>query len=156
MTALLYLMLMQCMRHLRLWTWHRRPIGAAMVRSIPVICCAMIIIRLAALAAHAQIEPPWPPGNLDRAQLIRQLEQTPGRDLVIVSYDFNPGLNQALELVYNSADIDRAKIVWARDMGERNAELTAYFHDRKVWLVNGDATPPTLIPYAANAEPALR
>ena len=150
-TGLIYLTLIQCMRHLRLWTWHSRPIGAAMVRSIPVLCCAMIVIRLAVVAAHAQIETPWPGGNLDRARLIRQLDRTPGQHLVIVRYDSNPGLNQALELVYNAADIDRANIVWARDMGERNAELIAYFGDRHIWLVNGDATPPTLSPYSASA-----
>ena len=29
--------------------------------------------------------------------------------------------------VYNRADIDRAEIVWARDMGSRNRELLEYF-----------------------------
>ncbi len=38
-TGLLYLVLMQCMRHLRLWRWRGQPLGAAIVRAIPLICC---------------------------------------------------------------------------------------------------------------------
>ena len=56
-TGLLYLVLMQCMRHLRLWRWRGRPFGAAIVRAIPVICCALIVLRVAAVASGAQIEP---------------------------------------------------------------------------------------------------
>ena len=43
---------MQCMRHLRLWCWRGRPSGAAIVRVIPVICCAMIVLRVAAVVAR--------------------------------------------------------------------------------------------------------
>jgi hypothetical protein len=153
MTALLYLVLLQCMRYLRLWTWHGQPLGAALVRSIPAICCGMIAIQLAAIAAHTPIEPPWPRGNLGRAQVVRELNHTPGGHLVIVRYGNNPEVNRALELVYNAADIDGAKIVWARDMGAKNLELIRYFHDRHVWWVNGDETPPRLSPYPSSGSP---
>ena len=45
-TGLLYLVLMQCLRHLRLWRWQGRAVGAALVRAVPVICCAMIVLRM--------------------------------------------------------------------------------------------------------------
>jgi hypothetical protein len=153
MTALLYLVLLQCMRYLRLWRWHGQPLGAALVRSIPAICCGMIAIQLAAIAAHTPIEPPWPRGNLGRAQVVRELNHTPGSHLVIVRYGNNPEVNRALELVYNAADIDGAKIVWARDMGAKNLELIRYFHDRHVWWVNGDESPPRLSPYPISESP---
>jgi hypothetical protein len=152
MTALLYLILLQCMRHLRLWIWRGRALGAALVRSIPIICCAMILIRVAAVAVHAEIEPPWPRGNLGRARLVRELNHIPGRHLVIVRYGNNPVVNRALEFVYNAADIDNAKIVWARDMGDQNLELVRYFPDRQVWLGEvGDHSPPRLVPYSPAA-----
>ena len=144
-TGLIYLVLLQCMRHLRLWRWRGQPIGIAMVRAIPAIACAMVLLRVGAVVAHAQIEPAWPRGNLDRLAIVRQLDATPGQHLVIVSY--GPHHDVDWEWVYNAADIDAAKVVWARDMGSRdNQELLRYFHDRKVWYLNGDQSPPRLEP----------
>jgi hypothetical protein len=144
-TGLLYLVLVQCLRHLRLWRGRGQLVGPAVVRAIAVICCAMIVMRLAAVAAGAPIEGAWPRGNLERAAITKQLENSPGHHLVIVEYGPDHDLNQ--EWVYNAADIDTAKIVWARDMGDRdNQELLQYFHDRKVWRLNADRSPPRLEP----------
>jgi hypothetical protein len=52
------------------------------------------------------------------------------------------------EWVYNSADIDGSKVVWARDMGrEKNQELLQYFRERQVWTVNVSEQRPQLRPY---------
>jgi hypothetical protein len=147
MTALLYLVLLQGMRYLRLWKWRGHRTGAALVRSIAVVSCAMIVIRVAAVAVHAPVDGVWPRGNLGRRQLVSELNALPGQHLVIVRYGDNPEINRARELVYNAADIDHARIVWARDMGTDNQELIRYFHDRRVWLVNGSESPPRLMPY---------
>ena len=40
--------------------------------------------------------------------------------------------------IYNEPDIDASKIVWARDMGDRNRDLIEYFKDRQIWEVNVD------------------
>jgi hypothetical protein len=145
-TGLLYLVLMQCMRHLRLWCWHGRPYGASLVRAIPIVCCAMIVLRVSAVATGARIEPVWPRGNLERATILRKLENSPGKHLVIVSYAPNHYLD--MEWVYNAADIDGAKVVWARDMDLRNnAELLRYFHDRQAWSLDADQSPPALKPW---------
>ena len=142
-TGLLYLVLMQCMRHLRLWRWRARPYGVAIVRAIPAICAALIVLRVGAVAVGAQIEPQWPRGNLERAAVQRKLQNSPGQHLVIVAYGPEHDLDH--DWVYNAADIDAAKIVWARDMGLRdNAELLQYFHDRRVWRLNADQSPPRL------------
>ena len=142
-TGLLYLVLMQCMRHLWLWHWRGQPYGAAVVRAIPVICCALIILRVTAVVAGAPIEPRWPRGNLERAAILKQLQNSPGQHLVIVSY--GPGHELDHEWVYNAADIDAAKVVWARDMGARdNAELLQYFQGRQVWRLKVDQGAPGL------------
>jgi hypothetical protein len=149
-TGLLYLILLQCMRHLRQWTWHARPVGQALVRAIPLVCLAMVVLRLVCIPAHARIEPPWPPGNSFRAAILQDLKNRPGQQLVIVHY--NEDHNPHNEWVYNQADLDHAKVVWARDMGDgENQNLLRHFQNRQAWLVNVDDSPPQLLPYPASS-----
>jgi hypothetical protein len=77
----------------------------------------------------------------------RQLDQIPGKLLVIVHYSEHHIFQD--EWVYNAADIDQARIVFARDRGrEENAQLLAYYPDRQIWLLDPDDRPPSLVPYA--------
>jgi len=86
------------------------------------------------------------PHNVQRARLIKQLEREPGQHLVIVRY--NPDHEIFEDWVYNSADINSAKVVWARDMGATgNQELIEHFKAHSVWLVEPDETPFRLAPY---------
>jgi len=56
--------------------------------------------------------------------------------------------------VYNGAEIDSAKVVWAREIdGEQDGKLFAYFQDRKVWLVTPDIDNTYLEPYTPSAKP---
>jgi hypothetical protein len=72
-----------------------------------------------------------------RAAIARQLDASPGTHLVFVHY--GPEHNLHDEWVYNGADIDQAKVVWANDLGEeRDRELIRYFGRRQVWLVEPD------------------
>ena len=138
--GLLYLGLLQCMRHLRLWRWRGKPVGSALVCGVPLILCAMIIFRLTLIVAHILIEPEWPRGNVARAQIVRALHNAPGQHLILVRYGKTHVPDN--EWVYNAADIDHAKLIWARDMGEHdNQELLQYFKDRKVWIVDPDRSP---------------
>jgi hypothetical protein len=144
-TGLSFLLVVQGMRHLAIWRRGTNATGLAVVRMVVIVSCAIVVLRIAAVAAHAQIEPEWPRGNLDRAEIISQLQQTPGQHLIIVRYA--PDHRVDYEWVYNTADIDHAKIVWARDMGERdNQALITYFKDRQVWILDADTTPPKLHP----------
>ena len=82
----------------------------------------------------------------------RKLEQTTGRHLVIVHY--TPEHDDVLDWVFNGADIDASKIVWAYDMGaERNKELIEYYSDRTVWLAEPDIEPHRLTRYSPEALP---
>ena len=148
-TCALYLVLVQSIRHLWHWSPAHRPLGRALVRAIPALACAMILLRLTAAAVHVPIEHAWPRGNLDRAMIVRQLQRFPREQLVFV--DYGPRHNFDVEWVYNDADIDAAKVVWARDLGrDKNQELLSYFKDRRAWRVNGDDSPPQLEPYEAS------
>ena len=52
------------------------------------------------------------------------------------------------EWIQNAADIDRARIVWADDLGDaENEKLKRYYPDRTAWLIEPDALPPRLTPY---------
>jgi len=82
----------------------------------------------------------------ERAAILNDLKNQPGRHLVIVRY--NPKHSYHAEWVYNEADIDGAKVIWARDMdAEHNRQLLDYFKDRQIWLVEADEMPPRLTPY---------
>lgn len=140
-TAALYLLLVQCMRYLWHWKSAGRPLGKSLVRMVPLLACSMILLRIAALGAHVAIEPPWPRGDLQRSVILNELEKHNGRQLVIVHYE--PNHNPEREWVYNDADIDGAKIIWARDMGEAaNQELLQYFRERNVFVVDADSNEP--------------
>ena len=148
-TGLVYLILIQCMRRLRFFRRDRHHVGQVLVRSVPIVCVSMIAFRLVGIAAHAPVEPRWPTGNIDRVDVVDRLSKISGDHLVIVRY--GPDHNVDRDWIYNAPDIDRARIVWARDMGkEQNEELLRYFSTRHTWLMFGDDSPPHLEPYPAN------
>ncbi|MCA9002296.1 MAG: hypothetical protein KDB61_10245, partial [Planctomycetes bacterium] len=69
--------------------------------------------------------------------------------LVLVSYGPNHDANGD-QWIYNRADIDSAKVVWARDSSpEARKKLLAYFKDRKVWTVKVgfDEPHPRAVPF---------
>ena len=75
-----------------------------------------------------------------------ELNALPDRQLVLVRY--KPKHDTMAEWVYNGANIDSSKVVWARDMGATdNEELIRYFNDRRVWLLEADDMPPKLSAY---------
>lgn len=145
-TAIIYILTIQCARHL--WVWKRRTrLGAALVRILPLVAFVVVALRVVAAAADVRIEPKWPRGNLVRGKIEQQLLAAPGNDLIIVRY--GPAHYIHLEWVYNHADIDHSPIIWARDMGENaNEELLRYYPSRHAWLLQvDDDTSPLLSPY---------
>ena len=80
----------------------------------------------------------------------RRLEQTPGSHLVIVHY--TPSHPVYREWVYNRADIEHAKVVWARDLGQEcDEKLIGEFGGRSVWLIEPDSNPNELKPFSPPA-----
>ena len=81
--------------------------------------------------------------HINREEVEIPLQRESGRHLVLVHYDEHHSFHN--EWVYNRADIDSARIVWARQIDPvSDAELVQYFKDRTVWRVEVDQTPPHL------------
>jgi hypothetical protein len=141
---------MQMFRHMRRWEIERRPVGVGLTRAIVLLLVLAIVpliyhstqthrMQYGLVLGHAN----WP-----RADITSQLESTPGRHLVIVRYSYNHH-NINYEWIYNAADIDHSKIVWAREIPGADIEpLLEYFNGRKVWLVEADSENPVPIPYS--------
>ncbi len=118
-----------------------RQIAVSRYRSFrvgPALVAVTLIMALAKLgvAAHARAMTPsgW---TGDRARIEASLKARGGRHLIIVRYGTDHNVHQ--EWVYNRADIDSARVVWARDMTARkNASLLNYFRDRTIWLLDPD------------------
>jgi hypothetical protein len=86
-----------------------------------------------------------------RDSIARQLEHTPGRQLVLVRYA--PGHSLHEEWVWNRADIDGSQTVWARAMDPaKDQELIQFYRqrqaDRKVWMLDADENHPRLAAYS--------
>jgi hypothetical protein len=124
-----------------------------LARSVPVVALVLFSARVLAPAVHLTPSPSWirtwcsqDGQNLERARVLSDLEHTPGNHLVIVRY--RPNHDFILdEWVFNNADIDGSKVIWARDMGAQNTELVQYFANRRAWLLEPDYNPPKLTPY---------
>ena len=89
-----------------------------------------------------------------RIAVAAQLAQAPGTHLVFVRYWPQ---HRFKEWVYNAADIDSARIVWARDLGpEDNARLAHYYPNRTLWLLEPDARPPRLSRYLVGSSGGIQ
>jgi hypothetical protein len=145
-TCAVVALLLQCMRHLRLWKFEGRPAGLFLVRAIVVMSILMVGIETHILTT-APTPGSWEALAPDRAKITGQLESAPGPQLVLVHY--SPDHDCMHEWVYNLADIDHQKVVWARDMGpEQNQEILRYFNSRQAWILEADARPPRLASYS--------
>jgi len=147
-TSLFFIVLVQCMRRLQLWRRHNGKSGVLLVRFILPVSA---VVLLTVACAPAQFAGPWPfyswyyfmPAQTPRSRILEHLNETAGLHLVIVHYaakhhPFN-------EWVYNEPDIDRAKVVWAREMSpDQNERLIQYFNGRHIWLAEPDREPPGL------------
>lgn len=134
-------LLTQGLRHLRRWRWNGRPVGVGLTRA--VVLSAVIFAPLHGSPVS---------GDDPQARVIAQLEAMPGDHLVVVHYSAEH--NPHRDWVFNRADIDHAKIVWAREIpGVPLQPLLDYFHGRKIWLVEPDAANPTLSPYPGASQP---
>jgi hypothetical protein len=161
-TAAFYAIGLQAMRHLRVWRPGNKPAGLAMLRLCVAVTVLMGGVRLFAEPMHFKIID-FPAGDWNfswygpgsqfgaqRANIQAQLDRSPGQQLVLVRYGAKHELLN--EWVYNDPDIDRSKVIWAREMdAASNQDLIRHYSDRTVWLVQPDTGPATLEPYPDSA-----
>ena len=122
--------------------------SALAARIILLLCIAQFALEY---GLHVFSNDPWSLAlrNPERRVFIgNQLARAPGKQLVFVRYW--PRHIFQDEWVYNAADIDGARVVWARDLGAaENEKLRRYYPERTVWVLEPDARPPRLTPYPA-------
>jgi hypothetical protein len=162
-TAAFYAIGLQAMRHMRVWRPGGRPVGAALVRFAVSVCFIMVGLRLYAGPFHLRVlefPPTWNVSwygpdhfGTERDRVETSLENLPGKQLAIVRY--NSSHIPFNEWVYNAADIDASKVIWAREMDPAdNVALISYYQDRKVWLVQPDLQPSTVSRYPMPEPPS--
>jgi len=140
--AVWFALLVECIRRLRTFRPFGRPVGAALSRLILLA----LVFDVSQLVVQQISDPQgwggW--GLYDRAQLQDTLESTPGKHVVLVHY--GPGHSVHEEWVFNGADIDGSRVIWARDLpGERNDQLFAYYPDRSIWRVTPETNQVSLL-----------
>jgi hypothetical protein len=152
MACVLFALVVQTMRHVNTLKVGRRRLGAMIVR----VAVVVLLVQTVGRALEHQCDPSQDKcgGLRERAAIIDKLKSAHGKHLVMVQY--SKLHDSHFEWVYNGAEIDAAKIVWAREMDRtQNEKLFAYFKDRQVWLVNADEYGPgarQLKPYPRAAD----
>jgi hypothetical protein len=154
-TCLISAVLVQGLRSLAGVKLRGRPVGVLLVSVIVVGSFAWTGLYMKQMFQDGPLKGALPsPRHWDgvfeapaifRDEIIERLEARPRKDLVLVRYD-KKLFGDRFEWVYNGSDIDAAEVVWARNLGEgKNEQLFAYFTDRRVWLFDLRAKPPSFV-----------
>ena len=124
-------LIVQAIRRSWEWTLASRAPGKILALSLPLLVLAIAVVGSAG-----------PPGPLEhwaaeRAALQKRLASLPDPQLVIVHY--RPQHDFYEEWVQNRADLQHAKVIWARERSmEENCQLIASYGGRTVWLLDAD------------------
>lgn len=143
---LLFLLVIEGARALRCWKRHPG-VGRSLVTGLTVTYVVLFVVSCAGYTMQAIGIPR--PGNREwgwkRVELLRELERRPGKHLVLVRYASRTDEQSPAEWVFNRADIDGSKIIWAREMDATyDQEIMDYFSDRRVWRLDALHKPPKL------------
>jgi hypothetical protein len=152
--AALFVVIAQGARHIYVNLSRAKPArGLAFTLLLPLCVAAVSVMKMEAADLGIPLTY-WEHGaeahRDSRAAIQEWLSQRSGKQLVIVHYSTHHSPDQ--EWVYNGADIDHSKVVWAREMDPKSdAQLIGYFKDREVWLLNADSYPQRVMPYGADS-----
>jgi hypothetical protein len=154
LVAVIFALVTQGLRHIYVRLGHLR--GAVLVMLLPFCLTVVDAMKQGAGDLNLQLTyweraAEW--HRDQRAYINEWLSRRHAGELVIVRYSSSHDVNQ--EWVYNGADIDSSKVVWAREVDpSSDAQLLKYFHDREVWLLRADVNPQRVVPYPKGAADA--
>jgi hypothetical protein len=145
--AVLIAIVVECCRHLRASRVY-------VVKLLPLTLALVLTLRIGAQSLGlpytqklnfqswcCRVE-----GDHNKARITADLDRIPGNHLVFVQAKTDE--YNLLQWIYNDADIDHSRIVWARDLGpERNAELMRYYPARQAWIVDPNVDPATRVKF---------
>jgi hypothetical protein len=135
------LMIVASLRQLSLWRGPAPRTGRSVCRIVCAVCLLSVFGAYSDAVADIRHS-----GGQRYVKVRKQLEREPGQQLVFVRY--GPDHNWRDEWVYNAADMDKAKIVWVRDLDpEQNALVRRSFPHRKVWLLYRNHWKSQVSPY---------
>jgi hypothetical protein len=147
LVGVIFAIVTQGLRHLYVSLPRSRRVG--LLLALPV--CVGLTVAMKANADDLVITLPYWDRTAEwhrdaRTTIAEWLKRRPGKQLVVVRYGRFHEVNQ--EWVYNGADIDGSKIVWAREVDpQSDAELLSYFRDREAWLLEADVMPVRVVKY---------
>jgi hypothetical protein len=150
LTAAIFFLIAQTLRHVNRWTYRGRPVGVSFVRTIVIFSVLMTgvyvanAIRFPSLSSFVATAGIWAtPVNNERASIVQKLQAMPGKHLVIVRY--GTGTEEANDWIYNLSDLSQEKIVWAREISEVDTnDLVKAFSDHRIWVVEPQTFPVRL------------
>ena len=150
LTAIFYFLLLSGMRQIYVWARSRSLMPERLMTAIAVslVCGAVLTLCMKEFGIRPGTWWEWPHWQFyeARADIIRKLDKLPGKHLVFVRYD--AGHSPHEEWVYNAANINRSRIVWANMMGlKEDTALRQYFADRQAWIVAPDEDPSGFLPF---------
>jgi hypothetical protein len=136
------------------------PYGVSAVRVIVFLCLAQFVFWYGVHLVDSPVVAYDVWDSVNHAQPERRIEvsqdiaKIPGKLLVFVRYWPQHPFQD--EWVYNRANIDGQRVVWARDLGDvENRKLIAYYGDRETLLLEPDARPPALSAYTPESAEQL-
>ncbi len=146
--AIILILATQGFRHLRVLQIGGRPMGRFLSRAIPALGLAAVMVREGKdwmLKSDSSDPFAFAPSPGRRASLEESLPQD-RQHVILVRYEEPYQLHS--HWVYNHADVDASRVVWAHDLGaEENKRLLAYYPHRQFWLLRPNRDPNWLEPY---------
>lgn len=152
LTGVLLVLMLQGARCLRTLRWPHQRFGAALFRwslvTAGVVSCSLLV--LGGMLCPACVST----GATARSRVADELKQRGGQHLVLVRYSPTHDFNYPW--VYNSANVDKSPVIWARELDQASVtELFRRYPDREAWLVHADDPNPKLILYADKDRPQI-